>query len=225
MGLVAAWKWLHTPSSVTTSIYTGALNPKRLPYLVRELLPELQDMGFQPLGLRVETTASQMPYFSVSGDRPRHVEFEAADGRCFLTFPPKGNEDYYLLSAFDDGTVLITSYGLYGKHIQEDLLDYLECPQYPRLTVAALHEKHQERLQKHLAEGRRLSGRGAKARVDACKMLYRTPFMQRKGRIQRVFVVGLVVSLWVGVAAYTVMGHPPDVNVVLDIMTVGRWSR
>ena len=85
IGRVAAWKWLLTPSSVTISIYTSALHPKHLPRLVRGLLPELQELGFQPLGLRVETTASQMPYFSVKGDRPMHVEFEAADGRCFLT--------------------------------------------------------------------------------------------------------------------------------------------
>lgn len=129
---------------------------------MREMIQELEELGFEPLGELVEKRPLR---------RSRREAVLAAPGaRSFALVEPVGNEAWlHYLTAFDDGAVVITA-------------DYrwpsVEEPGYlagglPGAGPTEVFNTHRRRVQRLADEGRSVDERYTlTARAEACEAFY-----------------------------------------------------
>ena len=151
----------------------------------REVIAVLRELGFQPLGVKVE----RPPLRPVV----RELSFVADDRQCYAAIGGgRARPRLYFYTPFPEGGLALTSNGAFPKISSPNVAQR----SFPGMEPRDLLERHREAL---ASLGRR-GGVSAtpEARIDATYAYYATPEVRRAlGRIAALLLLWLVAIEWI----------------------------
>ena len=152
------------------------------PQAARAVISELRQMGFRPLGVKVEKTPL----------RPRVLElcFVAGDGRCYASVAGRAPRLYYY-TPFLAGGLVLTSNGAFPRISSTTVAQR----SFPRCSAQELLEHHNQALASLGQQGQVVPTQ--EARLEATYAYYQTP------EVRRVLLrTGVFLLAWVGLVAW-----------------------
>ena len=150
------------------------------PPLAREVVASLTQMGFQPLGVKIEKTPLRAPV--------RELSFVAADRRCYAAVAVNRlRAPFYFYTPLPTGGLVLTSNGAFPRISTPRLV---QCS-YPGGEPQAILDHHLQALAS-LGQGGEVDP-NPEARIEATYTYYRAPevrsVLRRTGGVVLIFVI------------------------------------
>jgi hypothetical protein len=145
------------------------------PTKTRQLLADLEELGFQPLGMRSESR----PFVKVRG-----LDYAHPEGQCFASLHAgmsglqSGQASYYFYTPYKDGAVVITS----SAPIPPFQTGTFFHGGFPGKSPGELYALHRKKAEKMMAKGHEpFDDYDQAARIQATEAYYANPGARQMG--------------------------------------------